>query len=440
MNITFCINTCKNEVNHLNLLLFSMARNFASRDHEILVFVDSDKDDKITNYLRFMHKETFPNLKIIKNAGPIPIGYASNINKMFEMASNDIVSYAQSDMVVGPSYDTEILKHLKPNMVLSSTRIEPPLHPPSPEKMTYDFGTDPSVFNLNAFNDYVSNHKKDQLTPYFFAPFTLYKKCWLDIGGHDVSFRRSREDSDILWRFLLNGTEIKQCWNALVYHFTCTSSRGIDWWKNNTPEVQNRTATQMRADQIEMSKFIRKWGTFKHPSTIEEANHYKYDIGAIITGCGDDHAEVLINLFPLFRKMYVDYNNVLGNTKQAFESMQNPANFLFGINEQNWNKYGKYYNQTKFEDVYGGKMWQGIDFQVDTDVVVQFNIQSALSNPILSLGLNNLQQILHDSISEGDTGTFTMENIVVTVNRFRNVIRDNIYVSNPKFDMELEIL
>ena len=433
MNVTFCINTCKNELDHLNLLLYSMANNFVSRDHEIIVFVDSDQNDQITNYLKFMHTETFPNLKIVRNIGNIPVGYASNINRMFEMASNEVVSYLQSDMVVCQNYDVEIMRYLKPNTIQSSTRIEPPLHPPSPEKYVKDFGRDPKNFKMQEFVEFAEQVKKQETTNFFFAPFTLYKKCWLDIGGHDVSFRRSREDSDILWRFLLNGTEVKQCWNALVYHFTCTSSRGNDWWKNNTPEVQNRTATQMRADQIEMMKFMRKWGTFKHPSTFEEAQHYKYNIGAFIRGCLNEDAEVLINLFPLFNKILIDNNSVLPTVEKLFDSMQQPANFLFGITDENWEKYGKYYNQVKFGDVY-------IPYSMDTNVVIEFNIRSALSNPNLSVGLNNLHQLINENAQSGETCQFAMEDAVISVNGLENVIDKNIIVNNPKFDMELEIL
>jgi hypothetical protein len=325
------------------------------------------------------------------------------------------------------------MKNLKPNMIQSSTRVEPPVHPASSEKYTMDFGRDPTEFKMQEFMDFAEQVKKQEITNFFFAPFTLYKKCWLGIGGHDVSFRRSREDSDILWRLLLNGTEIKQCWNALVYHFTCTSSRGNDWWKNNTKKVQIRNATQMRADQFELMKFIHKWGTFKHPSTFEEANHYKYNIGAVISGCLIEDTEVLINLFPLFDKITIDNSNVLPTIEKAFNSMQQPANFLFGITDENWKKYSKYYNQIKFGDVY-------ITYKMDTNVVIEFNIRSALSNPNLSVGLNNLHQLINENVQIGETCQFAMEDSIISVNGLKNVIDQNIVVNNPTFDMELEII
>ena len=151
-NITFCINTSKNELNHVKLLFESLKQNLSNLEYEIIVFVDSDNQGT-TEWL-LEQKQIFPNLKILKNELPIPYGYQRNINEMFKSASNEIVSYLQSDMVICKNYDIEILKHLEPNMILCSTRIEPPLHGNSGEKITYDFGLDPKGFNLVAFTEY----------------------------------------------------------------------------------------------------------------------------------------------------------------------------------------------------------------------------------------------------------------------------------------------
>ena len=93
---------------------------------------------------------------------------------MFEQSSNDIVSFLQSDMVVCKDYDLEILKGLEPGMMLCSTRIEPPLHPSGPEKITHDFGLDPKTFDLDAFTEFAEKHKQDKFSVYFFAPFIQF--------------------------------------------------------------------------------------------------------------------------------------------------------------------------------------------------------------------------------------------------------------------------
>ena len=94
-----------------------------------------------------------------------------------------------------------------------------------------------------------TTQKQNKLTEYWFAPFTLYRKKWNEIGGHDTIFRRSREDSDILYRMCLKGMKFKQDWNAIVYHFTCTSSRGKEWWKEQNQEKNNIILRNMKENK-----------------------------------------------------------------------------------------------------------------------------------------------------------------------------------------------
>lgn len=235
--------------------------------HDILVFVDSDNQG--TTEMIIGMKSLFPNLTIVKNNGN-PIGYASNINWMFKYAKTEIVSYSQSDMVLCLEYDEKISAHLDDNRILCSTRVEPPLHCPNDNAVTFvqRFGFDPAEFKYENFLRFAETNKTpSKLTNYFFAPFTCYKHLWNDIGGHDVSFIKSREDSDIALRFALKGYELKQTWDAIVYHFTCTSSRGIEWWK---PENQERDKARMELDHVELERFVKKWGTFLHPTCPEE--------------------------------------------------------------------------------------------------------------------------------------------------------------------------
>lgn len=264
--ITFCINTCKNEKDYITLLLGSLYNGIDVNLHDIIIFVDSDNQGT-TELLKEQH-DTFPNLKIIRNKSETPWRYQMNINYMFDIAQTEIVSYLQSDMIVGLRYDESILNHIEDNMILSSTRVEPPLHTQYSNDITYvkNYGLTPSEFDYDSFLRYAEEIKNPyKLTNYFFAPFTLYRKLWNDIGGHDVSFKYSREDSDILYRFCLKKYNMVQCWDAIVYHFTCTSSRGIDWWKNK--QVQQ---VQYERDAIELNRFIQKWGTFKHPLSYKQ--------------------------------------------------------------------------------------------------------------------------------------------------------------------------
>ena len=75
------------------------------------------------------------------------------------------------------------------------------------------------MFNNKSFEE-------DRITEGIFAPWCMYKEDFLSIGGHDELFApQSREDSDLFNRFSLNGYELIQSWDALVYHFTSRGSR-----------------------------------------------------------------------------------------------------------------------------------------------------------------------------------------------------------------------
>ena len=59
-------------------------------------------------------------------------------------------------MVVGLEFDKHIIENLTDeNIVLSCARIEPPIHPESPEKITKDFGLEPDDFKYDEFKSYI---------------------------------------------------------------------------------------------------------------------------------------------------------------------------------------------------------------------------------------------------------------------------------------------
>ena len=423
--ITFCINTCKNERHHLELLFKSLATNLSRKDYNIIVFVDSDNQNT-TDWL-VSQKNIFKNLKIVKNPNAIPVGYQRNINLMFEMADTDIVSYIQSDMVICKDYDLEIIKNIDENIVISSTRIEPPLHPPSSEKITFDFGLDPQNFNFDEFQKFSQQQKQNKLTDYWFAPFTLYRKKWIEIGGHDTLFRRSREDSDILYRMCLNGMKFKQDWNAIVYHFTCTSSRGKEWWKQ---ENQEKTKLQSIADQIEMTRFLRKWGKFKH-NTQKDGDEYKYNISINFNNVKNNERFILENYF-LFNKIGVDNQSSYESLKREYNTFHDYANRLLNVSDETWKNLKSSYRTFDFEDIFSNNI-------VDDDIVISLNLNKANNNTINHL--RQLQDIVKNSLNETDTGEFILDDsIYIKVNKVVNRISENIVVNNPPFTLPLEYL
>jgi len=427
--MSFCINTCRNERNYIELLFRSLRQNLSRKDHEIIVYVENDNQGTV-EFLR-TQREPFPNLKIIVNPLPVPLDYARNINLMFEMSTHEIVSYIQSDMVICKNYDLEVLKHVTPDTIISSTRIEPPLHPLSPEKITYDFGLDPKVFDLDTFSAFAETCKKNETIHFWFAPFTMYKNPWVDIGGHDTLMRRSRVDSDVLYRLSLNGIKTLQAWNAIVYHFTCTSSRGPKWW---TETGKARAQLQQIADNIELMRFIRKWGEFKHPSTPDDVkNDYVYRISANITGVAPNDVGVLSNYY-LFHRIYIDNITTRNMTELAWNQMHLPANKLHEISDADWNKYKKYYRLWEFGDIFPEAPI------TDDDVIININLKGQPFSEFLKrhgLYIPKLgQEYIHNmnpndvptEYEVGDSG----EKLIV--NRVVNRIKENLVVTNPSID------
>lgn len=418
-NITFCINTAKGEINHIKLLFKSLEYNLSRKDYEILIFINGGTNTIDTFEWLLTQKSIFPNLKILRNRFNVGFEYARNINEMFKIASNDIVSYLHSDMVICKNYDLEVVKHLDKNMILSSTRIEPPLHGNSGEKFTYDFGTDPTQFNLKEFTEYAESQKVDKITEYFFAPFTLYKDTWNSIGGHDTIFRRSREDSDILTRLVLNGTHIKQNWNALVYHFTCTSSRGLNWFDNTNTEAQKRVKLQERADRVEMGRFIRKWGTFNH--TTERIKYY--NVSAEILG---DDIHKFLAIEPFFNRIYVADTAILEAYKNHIKESLEPANLLQGYDRGSWDSFGYLCNSDDINRV------TKLEKSYSDDIIVKFNINSLTQSDITDF-IYQIQAVM-DTIEE--SGLYEVGPFQITVNKLIDRAPEKITVTNPEVKLE----
>ncbi len=67
------------------------------------------------------------------------------------LAKTDIISILHSDMIIGPGYFNNMLKHLERGKVVCATRIEPPIHPAGREKIVRNFGDEAHNFMWDAF-------------------------------------------------------------------------------------------------------------------------------------------------------------------------------------------------------------------------------------------------------------------------------------------------
>jgi len=420
--ISFLINTTVNEINHISLLLKSLKSNLDGDKHEILIFIDNDNQGTY-EYLKSI-KDQYYDLKIITHKLPPCIGYSRNNNLLIELAKHDVVSYIQSDMVISPHYDTDVLKELKSNMILSSTRVEPPLHGNSIEKITKDFGTDPLEFNLDEWNKYSVTIKENKMMGYFFAPITFYKNLWLGIGGYDTLFRRSREDSDLVQRCLHKGIQLKQTFGAIVYHFTCTSSRGKDWFKKDNIEAQNRVKLQEQADQIELKRFVRKWGGFNHGT--EKLN--KYDVDLEIENSSKLPPHIINNIEPLFSRVWVDDATVNKIVTDNISKEHESANKLLNFTDKQWEKTSKYHNLDNYSEI----------FLLQDDHILEYNVKLTIDGNTLENSDFEVINQIHKIIENYDKGHYEYGNTKLSIYKKNKI--NNTICTNPKFDMNLLII
>jgi GT2 family glycosyltransferase len=423
--ISFLINTSVNTLDHVKLLIKSLKENLVGKEHEVLIFVDSDNEGTV-EWLREQMKD-FYDLKIITHKVKPCIGYSRNNNLLVELAKHDVVSYLQSDMVISPNYDLDVLSELEDNCILSATRIEPPLHGVSDRTITKDFGTDPNEFKWDEFQSYSVTAKEAKTIEYFFAPFTFYKKVWMDVGGYDTLFRRSREDSDLLQRFIQAGVKIKQTFKANVYHFSCVTSRGKNWFDPNSEEAKQRVQTQNIADQVELMRFIRKWGRFNHG----EEKILRYDMDLVWKGGnGDD----LVQVEYYFERVWVATQEIKERLL-AFYNTRNEhqyANYLLKFSDEDWNEAKKFYNQTDYNSIIQVGEPENFNIKVEVDMTRQNG--SLLKDG--NLFLSNLA-FLSDLIAPYDPGVYELGCATFHVKNKVNLGNNHIIVENPPFDHSL---
>jgi GT2 family glycosyltransferase len=424
-NISFVTNASVNTRDHLELLMKSLRNNLDRKEHEIIVFIDSDNEN-IYEYLKSI-KGDYYDLKIVTHKLKPCVGYARNNNLLVEIAKHDIVSYLQSDMVIGPHYDTNVLSQLEDNCILSSTRVEPPLHGYSDYTITEDLGVDPTKFDIDKWNSYSESVKSNRAAEYFFAPITFYKKVWQSIGGYDTVFRRSREDSDLVQRCIQSGIKLIQTWKANVYHFTCTSSRGKNWFDPNNEEAKQRTELQKIADGIEIRRFLKKWGGFNHG----EEKLKKLDIDLVIKDSKTLNPMFLAQLEVYFSRVWVNSQEQKNLMISTLSNEHDPANELLGFTKEDWEVSKQFYRTTDFESIY--KVGEPTDFNIKIEV----NFTNV--DPSKDEFLQNITR-LGDILEGSEPGIYELGSAKIEVKNVVDLTQNQIVVTNPLFDYSLLVI
>lgn len=329
------------------------------------------------------------------------VGHTILYDKGIEMATNDIVGILHADMIVGPNYSKNLLKHLKPGKVICATRIEPPLHPEGKEKILMDFGQDFDTLNVPEFETYCEDLQlefEDETTKGMFAPWILYKKDFQVIGGHDPLFAPfPYEDSDIFQRWILAGYELIQSRDAFVYHLTC---RGHRW----NEQVGKDDEYYKQVSKKAARNYLRKWGSwisndeFQYPIIRP-----KYNIAYVLK---NSTLSLVDLLEPWCDRLYID-DEMQVITSHYVEREQ--LNTQFDLSKR--------ILVLNHNDPWG-----------ENDILVEID-GKLLTSESFSI-LQQLPQIIQDN---GEEGTFELDIFKVTINSMADYKYNLITIKDPNY-------
>jgi glycosyltransferase involved in cell wall biosynthesis len=338
-SVTFII-PCRNNLKYLKQAVHSIEDNY--NDYHQIVILDDASNDGTWEWIESLNK---PYIKTYRNEGPDRVGHTVLYDIGISLAETPVVTILHSDMIVTQNYVGNMLKNLKPLSVVSATRIEPPLHPPGPEKYVKDFGMEPETFDNRAFQKFVYETEyvmEGKTTNGIFAPWMLYKEDFKSMGGHDLLFAPMElEDSDIFNRFHLCDYKLIQSRDAFVYHMTCRGSRfkdGIEIEKEIP--LPDGTIWYKPKDSLEyiilrQNKFRewwRKWHTdVLHDELMMPIVPKRYDTTFVVHNCS---IQLLHALEPWCDRIYVDCDYMNYAEKEQSESMFNISSKLHKIGDE----------------------------------------------------------------------------------------------------------
>jgi glycosyltransferase involved in cell wall biosynthesis len=371
--------------------------------HHEIVLLDDASNDGTWEWMQNT-SAVDQNVIIYRNEGPERLGHTILYDKGIELSTKKVFSILHADMIITPNYVDNLLKHLKRGTVVCATRVEPPLHPPGPEKHVRLFGTEPEEFKKEEFQQFIKEEEvrsKDKITNGIFAPWCMYKS---DFIGHDPLFAPMElEDSDIFNRFVLNGYNLIQSRDSLVYHMTCRGSRfkdgieiekeiplsdGTIWYKPKDSEEY----TKLR--QIKFREWYRKWHQdVIHDDLMMPIIKPVLDITFVVKNCNQS---IIQALEPRCDRMYVDceYTDYI---------KQEQPTTLYNLN-----------NRLKH-----------VNYNIEGDIVVHIDGMKITQEDFNILV--NLGEIIMDN---NDVGKFSVENLLININKIEDKAKDLIFINN----------
>ena len=408
MRISFIIPS-RNNLKYLQQAVNSILDCYGT-NHDI-VLLDDASTDGTWDWIQSLEGDHFIKYR---NEGPERQGHTILYDKGVEISKTEVFSILHADMVVSQNYIPNLLKHLERKKVVCATRVEPPLHPPGPEKYVRSFGLEPEEFDKDAFSKFVWEAeylKQGEVTDGIFAPWCMYKEDFQAIGGHDKLFAPMElEDSDIFNRMYLAGYKLVQSRDAFVYHMTCRGSRfkdgleieaeiplpdGTIWYKPKDSEEYKA----LRA--IKFKEWWRKWGcNVLHDELMLPIVPPKYDIGFKVTNCS---VEALAALEPWCSAISSD-----ASYARWIEEEQKKTNFNLWKRVKPWNA------------------------PLENDIIVEFDVKRLTQRSFEFI--QQLSQIIAES---GEVGEFELDIFQVKIKALNTYESKLITNSDPYYTNQL---
>ena len=408
MRISFVIPS-RNNLKYLKQAVESITRCYGS-DHDI-VLLDDASTDGTWDWIQSLEGEHFVKYR---NEGPERVGHTILYDKGVEISKTEVFSILHADMVVSPNYVSNLLKHLERRKVICATRVEPPLHPPGPEKFVKHLGFEPEEFSYESFLDFIRPLEKEYksiTTEGIFAPWCMYKEDFQGIGGHDKLFAPMElEDSDLFNRMLLAGFKLVQARDAFVYHMTCRGSRfkdgleietqillpdGTIWYKPKDSEEYKALR------QVKFREWWRKWGcNVLHDELMLPIVPHKYDIGFVVHNCNLQAVEFLE---PWCSTLYTD--DEMGILEAAYYETEQPKSSFDLLKKLKVIKYSEQSN----------------------DIIVEFDARKITPQ---SYGL--IQQLSQIITQSGEIGEFELDIFKITI-RALNTYEHKLITNNDLY-------
>lgn len=408
MRISFVIPS-RNNLKYLKQAVESITRCYGS-DHDI-VLLDDASTDGTWDWIQSLEGEHFIKYR---NEGPERVGHTILYDKGVEISKTEVFSILHADMVVSPNYVPNLLKHLERRKVICATRVEPPLHPPGPEKFVKHLGFEPEEFSYESFLDFIrplEKEYKSTTTEGIFAPWCMYKEDFQGIGGHDKLFAPMElEDSDLFNRMFLAGFKLVQARDAFVYHMTCRGSRfkdgleietqillpdGTIWYKPKDSEEYKALR------QVKFREWWRKWGcNVLHDELMLPIVPHKYDIGFVVHNCNLQAVEFLE---PWCSTLYTD--DEMGVLEAAYYETEQPKSSFDLLKKLKVIKYNEQSN----------------------DIIVEFDARK-----ITQQSFELIQQLSQIITQSGEIGEFELDIFKITI-RALNTYEHKLITNNDLY-------